>query len=296
MSRPRSPPAARRRRRCGRSRSSSPARRRRSRRGRPRPRAARRGLPGPPESSRRSPQVKMCVGKEGQREPRTRSSCSTRSTSVGHRDARDDVAASTASIASRAIRHACAISSSSVVRLDAPQLVDERRALVELAPRAPPRAARSPSPPRPAARARSAVGEPISPTRLRERLRARRRRPRRRACRGGASPSRWKRDEHPRQHVDRLLAGREKRARDPAVRVGDVARRSAGRARSPSGTRGPTRAGRRARRGRDGRAAHRAARAVACTRSSSMPIRRPPSTRPSRGRATRAPGRRGRAG
>ena len=127
---PRTPPAARRRQRCGRSRSSSHSRRRRSRRGRPRRRGARRACPAPPESSRRSPQVKMCVGKEGQREPRTSSSCSTRSTSVRHRDAGDDVRRHRGHRLARdqaRLRHQLELG----VRLHAPQLVDERRALLE---------------------------------------------------------------------------------------------------------------------------------------------------------------------
>ena len=70
----------------------------------------------------------MCVGNEGQREPRVRSWCSTSSTRVVIVTP-GVTRGAIASIAPRRCRQACAISSSSRSRLDAAELVHERRAL-----------------------------------------------------------------------------------------------------------------------------------------------------------------------
>ena len=201
---------------------------------------------------------------------------------------------STASIASRAIRQACAISSSSASDLmrrssftsDEPS---ESRASGTTASSSTavsaqgrcPSAIRVGSPSSPSASLNAARPSPSSSTTI---------------VPGGGSPSRWKRDEHPRQHVDRLPARGEEGAGDPAVRVGDVPE---GRqvaldpgqvleVRAEGGTKSAS---------RPRRASSSPSRSRRRVYSfASMPIRRPPSTRPSRGRATRARGRRGRAG
>ena len=163
----------------------------------------------------------MWVGKEGPARAAGAQLVLDRSTSVVI-ETPGTTCGVTASIASRAIRHACAISSSSVSDLtrrssltsDEPSAsrasgTDREQLDHRLRPDA-------------AARARSAAA-----SRARRRASPNAARPSPSSSttivREGASPSRWNRDEHARQHVDGLLARREEGAGDPAVGVRDVA-------------------------------------------------------------------------
>ena len=161
----------------------------------------------------------MWVGKEGQREPRARSSCSTASTSVVI-ETPGTTCGVTASIASRAIRHACAISSSSVsdftrrssLTSDEPSAnscLGHRREQLDHRLRPDPLPERDPLRRAELAERLSERGATVSVVLDHDRPR------------GHVSVEMEPR-EHARQHVDRLLARREESARDPAVGVGDV--------------------------------------------------------------------------
>ena len=138
----------------------------------------------------RSPQVKMCVGNEGQREPSRRSWCSTSSTRSGHRHAGLDARRDRVHRLARE-RAAAAHQLELARRLHAPQLVHERRALEQLRTRERPaqlehRLRPGAGPERDSRRARRGCAPP------RRRARARRRPPARRSHPAAASPPRWK--------------------------------------------------------------------------------------------------------
>ena len=162
----------------------------------------------------------MCVGKEGQREPRTRSWCSTSSTRsviVTPGTTRGAVA----SIAERASSQARPISSSSAGDFTR----RSRFTSEEPSTSSTPGSARC-SPSTVSAQARAPTARRLGRAEAARRLgeehapvgvlvhddRARRR-----------LPVQVEVDDHPRQHEERFASGREERAGDPAVRVGDVA-------------------------------------------------------------------------
>ncbi len=161
----------------------------------------------------------MWVGNEGQREPRAAELVLDGLDEVSHRGAWDDVRLDRRHRLTRdraGVRHQLQLG----LGLDAPELVHERRAFGE------PRVRHD----------REQLDHRLGPGALAERDPRRRAqlpdclRERRAAVTGVLDDDRARRrlaveveaDEHPRQHVHGLAAGRDEGSGDPAVRVGDV--------------------------------------------------------------------------
>ena len=258
----------------------------------------------------------MCVANDGQREPRGAQLVLDRLDELGHRRRRAALAARPRPSPRVAIAMARAITSSSRVRLDPPQPVDERRAVDERStPGERPRELDRGLAPRRVHRARP------GPAR-RPRAPPRRRPARRVSLTTTTSPAACRRGRSRRTSAGRRRAapgpGAKNAPVDPAVRVGELAearqvaldagqvlevgRRLRGRARrsrAPPAAARAARAGPRTPRSRfpapskDGSPRGRAA---IRTVGAGCPSPRPPSTRRRRPPAIRARDRRGRAG